>query len=145
MVKPPTDATYPGASQQALESLAQANSAMICLFGLLEKRDDGSQTIWIDREFLFQRLAAHDVADEILAVTRDEYGMRPWFIGDPAGRNKESDQESWESNLRRAGLPMWIALTAGLCPKVLNPSISLAWSSLESGFFSQKKTWCTSG
>src|SRR5690606_13537769 len=40
---------------------------------------------------------------------------------------------------------MWMPRTVSMPPSVRKPASSLARSSLESGFFSQKNTWCTTG
>jgi hypothetical protein len=78
----------------------------VCLFALVTWGKNREPTLWYDRELVCQRLAAHEIAVEIITAVRSEYGHNHCFVGDPSGRNKESDQESWESNLRRAGVPI---------------------------------------
>ncbi len=77
----------------------------MCLLTLVAW-DNGEPSFWVDHELIYQRVAAHEIAAKIIAAVEADYGHNHWFVGDPAGRNKESDQESWESNLQRAGVPI---------------------------------------
>ena len=82
-------------------------SLTVCLLALIDwPADRGeSPTIWVDRELFFQREPVASIGADIVNAT-SLYGNGWALVGDPAGRNKESDQESWESNLRRAGVPL---------------------------------------
>ncbi|HST08318.1 MAG TPA: hypothetical protein VLJ83_09100, partial [Gemmatimonadaceae bacterium] len=61
--------------------------------------------MWLDRELVWQRTPVLDIGNAIMQA-RAEYSDMAWHFGDPAGRNVESDQESWESNLNMAGVPI---------------------------------------
>lgn len=63
----------------------------------------GPPHIWVDVLRFWQRRPAYEVAQDARAALEEYNGPRV-ITGDPAGRNKESDQESWESNLRGSGL-----------------------------------------
>jgi len=82
-------------------------SLTVCAFAVIEWSDDGKEapTVWVDSELYWQRRPASEIGREILAHLR-LYAGSTWIVGDPAGRQKESDQESWESNLRAAGAPV---------------------------------------
>lgn len=73
---------------------------------LVEWQKEGFPLLRADYELVFERTRATDIAVDILAVLRERYGVQVWIVGDPAGRNKESDQSSWETNLQVAGLPV---------------------------------------
>lgn len=61
----------------------------------------------IDLERIWQRTAAHEIAADILGTHQEEgYNLMTPILGDPAGASKGPDQESWESKLRAAGLPI---------------------------------------
>lgn len=79
-------------------------SLLVCFLAVVEIRD-GKPYIWIEHELVWQqtswRTAAADVR-ELMA----QYGSRHVHFGDPAGRSPESDQHSWETNLRAGGIPL---------------------------------------
>ena len=60
----------------------------------------------LDRLQVWQRQPAAVVAQEIRDTLAESYGHNVYVVGDPAGVQAESDQESWESNLQSAGLPI---------------------------------------
>lgn len=70
---------------------------------------DGSKTrlplILLDREMVWQRVPVAQIGQELME-TRANYSGLAWHFGDPAGASAESDQESWESNLNAAGVPI---------------------------------------
>jgi hypothetical protein len=84
------------------------------------------------------------VGDELLVDGMDLIGVLPGhvveeqdFRGAVAGVDDAALSVS-------AGTPMWMPRTVSMPANVRNPASSLARSSLEFGFFSQK-TWCTTG
>jgi hypothetical protein len=87
-------------------------SLLVDLFSLLElpAADQAAKLprIWLDSELWWKseswRVAASDVAQH---VARLGYKGRAIHFGDPAGTHREGDQESWESHLRGAGVPLF--------------------------------------
>ncbi|MEM9598628.1 MAG: hypothetical protein AAGD06_30460 [Acidobacteriota bacterium] len=79
-------------------------SALVCLFGLLELGD--RPILWIDQERIWQQTSWRTAGADVHAASA-LYGGRPLHFGDPAGKAKESDQKSWETNLRSAGVPLF--------------------------------------
>lgn len=61
--------------------------------------------IFLDAEIVRERTRAADIAREVLSALKP-YGGRAAVVGDPAGIAADSDQESWEENLRSGGLPI---------------------------------------
>ena len=61
--------------------------------------------IFLDAEVVRERTRAADIAREVLSALKP-YGGRTAVVGDPAGIAADSDQESWEENLRSGGLPI---------------------------------------
>ena len=82
-------------------------SLTACPFALIhfEEGPDAFFTLWIDEVRVWERAAWYDVAAEALEVMAAYKGMR-WHLGDPAGAQKQADQESWESHLSGAGIPI---------------------------------------
>jgi len=82
-------------------------SSLVCLFAILEKIPGSSiPRIWVDDELVW-RSTEWAVAANDTKMKMAEYSpsFRQHF-GDPAGINRESDQQSWESNLQSAGIPL---------------------------------------
>ena len=76
------------------------------LFLLDWQRDDAIPSAWVDLCLIWQSEPVDTIAEEIKAAL-GEYGAgRRWLVGDPAGVNRESNQESWISNLNRCGVPV---------------------------------------
>lgn len=80
-------------------------SDLVCLIALLELRK--SPRLWLIDELSWNqaswRIAAADVRQ---LVSSRGYKGREVHYGDPAGIARESDQESWETNLRSGGVPL---------------------------------------
>jgi hypothetical protein len=76
------------------------------LYLLNWKEDDPLPYAWVDLCLVWQAEAVDGIAAEILAALGEYGGGRRWLFGDPAGANRESDQESWISNLNRCGVPV---------------------------------------
>lgn len=99
-------------------------SLLVCLFALIEfppqpAKEGQLPRIWIDDELVWKsehwRTAAVEVRERVKA---DGYGGPIQHFGDPAGVQRESDQQSWQSNLRAGGimlncLPDWVNTTEG--------------------------------
>ena len=109
-----TDATTTAGTQAPDEPLLDVFS----LFVLHWKEDDPIADAWVDRGPVLDRLIwqgepVETIAEDIHEAL-GEYGpARRWIYGDPAGENRESDQESWISNLNRcgpAGCRFWDAI-----------------------------------
>jgi hypothetical protein len=90
---------------------------------LLEFRAGGYR-LWLDQEMTWDQESWRRVGPDILDGKQDEDGaiiggLRPNYekfgvhFGDPSGKNRESDQNSWISNLQAAGVPL-VALS-GAC------------------------------
>lgn len=81
-------------------------SLLIALHAVVEYRNDGSFGLWIEDEQAWRRTDATTAAQDCLArIAR--FKNRDWTpYGDPTGINVESNQQSWERNLRAAGVPM---------------------------------------
>lgn len=64
--------------------------------------------IWLDDELTWHAahwaVAAFDSRERVKA---NGYGRRLVDGGDPTGKNREGDQESWESHLRHGGIPLF--------------------------------------
>jgi hypothetical protein len=57
--------------------------------------------LWIEWDLWWQQTAAADVREKL-----ELYPAGACHFGDPAGIQRESDQSSWEENLRLGGVPM---------------------------------------
>lgn len=83
-------------------------SATVAAIILVDFGDLDSQKrpmLYIDDEVYAERQTAYDIGKSVLGKLWPYHG-RLAVVGDPAGISKDSDQESWEINLRSAGLPM---------------------------------------
>lgn len=75
-----------------------------CLLGLVNYVDgDNIPDLYIDDELVFNRVASGKIAAEVFN-RQLQYGSSKIHYGDPAAVHKESDQSSWENNLRDAGI-----------------------------------------
>lgn len=82
-------------------------SFLVCLHALVDYsvgRD--KPRVWLDKEFVFRRTEWRVAAATVLDGTKESKGRSAHF-GDPAGTAAESDQKSWESNLRSGGIPLF--------------------------------------
>lgn len=82
-----------------------ATVAAIVLVDFSDKDAQGRPMLYIDNEVYAERQTAFDIGREVIEKLWPYHG-RLAVVGDPAGVAKDSDQESWEINLRSAGLPM---------------------------------------
>ncbi len=81
-------------------------SLLCCLFALVEM-NRAKPRIWVDAELVWQHTEWRTAALDAKSLMSD-YGGRHVHFGDPAGRTDiESDQQSWESNLRAGGIPLF--------------------------------------
>lgn len=62
--------------------------------------------LWIDRELVWQQTSWRIAAADVRSLFGSEYSSNTIHYGDPAGRQKDSAQESWESHLRSGGVPL---------------------------------------
>jgi len=62
--------------------------------------------IWIDRVLYWSRTAAEIIAGDMIGSSESLYARRIPTFGDPAGIAAESDQESWQTKIQRAGAPL---------------------------------------
>jgi len=83
-------------------------SFTVLLLGIIDWGDppEAPPNVWIDRELYWERKPSWEVAKDGRAALM-EYGGKRVVVGDPAGKAKEHDQESWESSLQGAGLPVY--------------------------------------
>ena len=79
-------------------------SLLCAVFGLLEPRE--RPVLWIDAELTWRQTQWKTAAADARHVM-GQYGGRAMHFGDPAGKQRESDQKSWEVNLRSGGIPLW--------------------------------------
>lgn len=110
-------------------------SNTVNLIGLINYVEDGTDIpdLYIDDELVFNRVEAGKIISE--AKSRESsYGNQPRVhYGDPSAKQKESDQMSWEMNLRQGGinfipLNAWYNTIEGI-----NHSISVVQWMLDSG------------
>ena len=81
-------------------------SKLVCLFSVVEFLPNGFPRIWIDHELTWKSETWYDAADRVIGIGQDYKGPAIHY-GDPSGVNRESDQESWQTNLRSKGLPVF--------------------------------------
>lgn len=79
-------------------------SLLVCLFAMIDLR--GAPTIWIDQDLTWAQTAWRTAAADAKQVMARYGSGRHLHFGDPAGRQRESDQSSWERNLQAAGIPL---------------------------------------
>lgn len=72
---------------------------------LVEYADLPVPRLWADCCKSWTATPVWQIADDIRAA-RSDYTGPSWVFGDPAGWNRESDQESWGTNLAGAGVPI---------------------------------------
>ena len=80
-------------------------SDLVCFLWLLEFRG-GDFHLWLDQEFTWRSEKWADAASEVLEELRARYAIYGVHFGDPSGVNRESDQESWITNLQSGGIPI---------------------------------------
>lgn len=81
-------------------------SLLCCLFAMVEMNRPKPR-IWVDAELVWQHTEWRTAALDAKSLMSD-YGGRHVHFGDPAGRTDvESNQQSWESNLRAGGIPLF--------------------------------------
>lgn len=80
-------------------------SDLVCFLWLLEFRG-GAYHLWLDYEFTWKSERWQDAAGDVLDVLRSAYAIYGVHFGDPSGINRESDQESWITNLQAGGIPI---------------------------------------
>lgn len=80
-------------------------SLLCCVFGMVEMGREKPR-VWIDAELVWQHTEWRTAATDSRQLMSG-YGGRHVHFGDPAGRSPESDQQSWESNLRAGGIPLF--------------------------------------
>ena len=66
--------------------------------------EDPIPDAWVDLCLAWQGEAVDSIAADIQEALGEYGSPRRWLYGDPAGANRESDQESWISNLNRCGV-----------------------------------------
>lgn len=88
--------------------------------------------LWIGAELVAQRMHAQQIADRGLALLR-EFPLDPEIVGDPAGRAKDSKQESWESNLQAGGLPLLCLPSTYNEPDVITQTLEEGQAMLDQG------------
>lgn len=81
-------------------------SLTVAGFAFVEFTDDPDKpNIWVDRVLAFSRVPAEEIAHDIIA-TLASYPPSAHLVGDPAGVQVDSEQESWESRLQGYGVPL---------------------------------------
>lgn len=85
-------------------------TAVIILIDMSDQQVFGGKSVpmyYIDGEVVRERTTAFDVARAVLdRLQTVPYRGRLMVVGDPSGIAKDSDQESWEANINRGGLPL---------------------------------------
>jgi len=80
-------------------------SLLVCLLAILE--NGPRPRLWIDREFVWQQASWNQAATDVrFSVKAEGYSGNSVHYGDPAGRQRDSSQTSWEVNLRSGGIPL---------------------------------------
>ena len=98
-----------------------------------EMDDSPLPHIFVDRELIAQRQSAFDIGPRIVEVSNKYYSNNYMFVGDPAGRAKESDQESWESRLRQTGVPITCLPGEANSPQRLDENIRESQMLIDAG------------
>lgn len=80
------------------------DSLLVCQFAMVDMT--GTPTIWIDRELAWQQSSWRTAGADAKSVMRMYRSGKHIHFGDPAGRQVDSSQHSWESNLQAAGIPI---------------------------------------
>lgn len=92
-------------------------SLLCCLLALYDPEED---LVWVEHSLAWSQTQWQVASSDALAYAA-AYPRRAAHFGDPAGRQRESDQQSWESNLRAGGVPI-------LClPSEANTSEAIEW------------------
>ena len=78
-------------------------SRLVCLMGLLEWHSP--PRLWVEWDLWWQQTAWQTAAADVREKLR-LYPAGACHFGDPAGIQRESDQSSWEQNLRIGGVPL---------------------------------------
>lgn len=82
-------------------------SLLVCLFAVVEWSADRRRfEVWIDDELSWSQTGWSQAATDAVDKLRN-YGGPRLHYGDPAGVQRESNQQSWESNLKGGGIPLW--------------------------------------
>jgi hypothetical protein len=82
-------------------------SSLVCIMGTIETQTrDSMPRIWIDHELVWKSTQWSTAANDVLQRLMDYSPNFKVHFGDPAGINRESDQHSWETNLKSAGIPL---------------------------------------
>lgn len=98
-------------------------SLLVCINAIVEHLDSGKFRLWIDSELVWSRTEWVTAAADAVKLMRG-YGSKDWTAyGDPSGSNPESNLESWETNLRAGGVPMFCLPT-----EVHKDSTAVEWS-----------------
>jgi len=103
-------------------------SRLVCLLGLLEKSDPWR--LWIEWDLSWLTTAWTTAAVDIMEKI-DSYPLRADVFFDPAGKQRESDGNSWVRNLGGEGVP-FLDLQAVIDPSgerhPINSSSWISWS-----------------
>lgn len=85
----------------------EGRSMLASIWALSEWMPNGKIRLWVDQELCWYAASWRSAAADCLMVKGERYPSNAWHhTGDPSGVSPESDQESWESNLRAGGIPM---------------------------------------
>ena len=78
-------------------------SLLCCILALY---DTDTDTLWIEHSLTWSQTKWRVAAADALEVMR-RYERRDYHFGDPAGIQRDSDQSSWQANLRAGGVPLF--------------------------------------
>lgn len=81
-------------------------------YAIYEPVADGRFRLWIDDELVWKSTSWRTAGADAIKKAKN-YGWSWVAYGDPSGIQVESDQESWESNLKAAGVPLFCLETKG--------------------------------
>lgn len=82
-------------------------SLLVCILSVVdfEAGIRAPFTWWIDDVRVWERQSWEVAAEEVLGLL-DGYGGLRWHLGDPAGTQVQADQQSWQTHLSGAGIPL---------------------------------------
>lgn len=82
-------------------------SLCVALWAIRQNMADGSMRLWVDAEQSWASQLPKVISEDVHRLRRDRLPSRKWeHWGDPSGVSTESNQSSWEKNLRAGGIPM---------------------------------------
>jgi hypothetical protein len=97
----------------------------------------------VDLEKIWSRTQAEEIGAEMVDAHTGTYSDNYFFTGDPSGTNPESDQDSWQTRLNDAGVPLRCLPAEYNSHDILNDAgLSEVQSLLDAGLLQIHATRC---